>query len=85
MVMLDVRSVAPRDRFETIMGAYEALEAGDLLDLTVDHDPECMYYTLAGTRGRDSFAFEYLEQGPSVWRVQVTKLREVESRAPGWA
>ncbi len=85
MTVLDVRGVAPRDRFPVIMGAYEALAPGEVLDLTVDHDPECMYFTLLGTRGSDAFAFAYAERGPGVWRVTVTKLREVEAQVPGWS
>ncbi len=74
MVLLDVRPVEPRDRCERIMGAYESLGAGQILELTVDHDPKCMYYTLRATRGDDAFAFEYLEDGPETWRVRVSKL-----------
>jgi uncharacterized protein (DUF2249 family) len=70
---LDVRAVEPKHRFPTIMGAYEALPAGATLELTVDHDPKCMYYTLRATRGEDAFRFGYLEAGPEVWRVEVTK------------
>jgi uncharacterized protein (DUF2249 family) len=70
--LLDVRAVEPRDRFATIMGAYEALGTGDTLELTVDHDPKCMYYTLKATRD-ESFRFEYRESGPEVWRVAVTR------------
>jgi uncharacterized protein (DUF2249 family) len=70
---LDVRPVQPKDRFQTIMGAYEALPAGATLDLVVDHDPRCMYYTLKATRGADAFTFAYLEDGPEVWRVEVTR------------
>lgn len=70
---LDVRPVEPKDRFETIMGAYEALPEGGVLELTVDHDPECMYYTLRATRGEDAFTFDYLERGPEVWRVRVRR------------
>jgi len=73
-IMLDVREVEPRDRFETIMSAYDALEAGESLDMTVDHDPKCMYYTLRATRGEGSFDFEYLEAGPEIWRVHVRRL-----------
>jgi uncharacterized protein (DUF2249 family) len=71
---LDIRPVAPRDRFERIMGTYEGLAAGQSLHLTVDHDPRCMYYTLRATRGDDSFRFEYLENGPLTWRVLVTRV-----------
>jgi uncharacterized protein (DUF2249 family) len=70
---LDVRPVAPKDRFETIMGAYESLPHGGTLDLIVDHDPKCMYYTLKATRAGDGFVFAYLEDGPEVWRVAVTR------------
>lgn len=72
-VLLDIRPVEPKDRFERIMTAYEGLLDGATLDLTVDHDPKCMYYALKATRGDDAFAFEYLENGPETWRVQVRK------------
>ena len=72
---LDIRPVPPKDRFETIMGAYEALPVGGTLDLVVDHDPQCMHYTLRATRGEDAFSFEYLEKGPLTWRVEVRKVR----------
>lgn len=71
--ILDVRAVEPKHRFALIMDAYEALEADQTLELTVDHDPKCMYYTLKATRGDDAFTFEYLEEGPETWRVQVRK------------
>jgi uncharacterized protein (DUF2249 family) len=71
---LDVRGVAPKDRLETIMGAYDALPVGGTLDLTVDHDPTCMYYTLQAMRTEHPFSFDYLESGPEVWRVEVSKL-----------
>ena len=70
---LDVRPVEPRDRFPLITAAYDAVPEGGTLDLLMDHDPKCMYYTLEATREAGSFHFEYLEDGPEVWRVAVTK------------
>lgn len=72
---LDVRPVEPKYRFDAIMSAYGALAAGETLDLTVDHDPTCMYYTLKALHGPETFSFEYREKGPEVWRVEVTRLR----------
>jgi len=72
-VELDVRPVPPKDRFDLIIGTYHSLEPDQVLDLTVDHDPECMYYTLKATEGDDAFRFEYLERGPINWRVEVRK------------
>lgn len=71
---LDVRPVAPKHRFDTIMAAYHRLATGERLALTVDHDPECMYYTLLAEQGAGAFAFDYLERGPEAWRVVVTRL-----------
>jgi uncharacterized protein (DUF2249 family) len=71
--LLDVRAVEPKDRYEQIMGAYERLAPGSALELVVDHDPKCMYYTLKATRGDEAFRFDYREDGPETWRVVVTK------------
>ena len=72
-IHLDVRPTEPKDRFETIMGAYQSLPAGGTMVLVVDHDPRCMYYTLQATEGDETFRFDYLEDGPEVWRVEVTR------------
>ncbi len=71
--ILDIRPTPPKDRFETIMAAYESLASGETLHLIVDHDPRCMYYTLQATRGDDAFSFEYVEDGPIDWQVIVTR------------
>jgi uncharacterized protein (DUF2249 family) len=70
---LDVVPIAPKDRFASIMSEWEALSTSETLELTVDHDPSCMYYTLRATQGEQAFAFEYIERGPEVWRVLVTR------------
>lgn len=71
--VLDVRPMEPKDRFERIMGTWDGLSSGQAMQLVVDHDPTCMYYTLRATRGDDAFLFEYLEEGPETWRVLVTR------------
>ena len=71
--LLDIRGTAPKDRFDKIMAAYNSLSPGAILELTVDHDPKCMYYTLQAQQGGESFTFEYLEDGPVTWRVHVGK------------
>ena len=71
--ILDVRPVEPKHRFELIMDAYRALGVGGVLELAVDHDPTCMYYTLKAEYGDALFTFQYLERGPETWRVRVGK------------
>lgn len=74
--VLDVCPVEPKHRFETIMGAYRALGVGAAMELVVDHDPMCMYYTLKAEYGDGLFTFQYLEAGPERWRVLVGKRGE---------
>lgn len=73
-VVLDVRPVEPRDRLDTIMSAYHGLLPGSKLHLTVDHDPSCMYHMLDATEPAGSFQFKKLEDGPVVWKAEVTRL-----------
>lgn len=70
---LDIRSVEPKDRMETLLGAYRGLARGRSLRITFDHDPACLYYTLQATEPAGSFDFERTEDGPDVWRARVTK------------
>lgn len=70
---VDVRDVEPRDRLETILGAYGALAPGATLHVTVDHDPSCMYYMLEATEPAGSFDFRTVLHGPEVWRAEVTR------------
>lgn len=78
-VTLDVRPVEPKHRFALIMETYQNLSEDETLELTVDHDPKCMYYTLRATHGDDAFTFDYLESGPETWRVLVRPTRLARS------
>ena len=71
-VELDVRDIIPRQRHPMIFQIVDALTVGQTLVLTNDHDPAPLYYQLEGTRP-DQFRWEYLEEGPEVWRVGVTR------------
>lgn len=67
---LDVRSEAPTRRHELIFDTFAALAPDDAFELVNDHDPKPLYYQLeAEQTGR--FSWEYLEQGPQVWRVRI--------------
>jgi len=78
---LDVRPIEPKHRFEQIIGTYHDLAPGETLELIVDHDPKCMYYTLEAEHGPETFSFEYLDDGPKVWRVHVEKEEALEPAA----
>ena len=71
---LDVRPLAPRERHPLIFSTLNKLEEGQALVLVNDHDPKLLYYTMqAELPGK--FSWDYLEEGPGVWRVAITKRR----------
>ncbi|MBI2561735.1 MAG: DUF2249 domain-containing protein [candidate division NC10 bacterium] len=69
-VIVDVRAVPPRDRHPMIFQTFDGLRPGQAFELVNDHDPKPLYYQFQAERaGR--FAWDYLEQGPEVWRVKI--------------
>ncbi|HEX5466607.1 MAG TPA: DUF2249 domain-containing protein [Candidatus Limnocylindrales bacterium] len=67
---LDVRSEPPVRRHTLIFETYEALAPGDAFVLVNDHDPKPLYYQFAAEHA-GAFSWDYLEQGPEVWRVRI--------------
>jgi uncharacterized protein (DUF2249 family) len=72
VVELDVRPIPVREKHPTIFRAFDGLAAGDAILLINDHDPKPLYYTFAAERA-GTFAWNYLEEGPEVWRVEIRK------------
>ena len=70
---LDVRSIIPRERHPLIFGTFDALAPGESLELVNDHDPKPLYYQFKA-ESQAGFSWEYLEEGPEVWRVAIGKL-----------
>jgi uncharacterized protein (DUF2249 family)/hemerythrin-like domain-containing protein len=69
-VSLDVREIPPRSRHPLILEAFNKLRPGESFLLVNDHDPKPLYYQFqAELTGQ--FSWNYLEQGPKVWRVQI--------------
>lgn len=69
---LDVRTIIPRERHPRIFNTFDSLAEGTHFILVNDHDPKPLYYQFNIERP-DQFEWLYLEQGPEVWRVQITK------------
>lgn len=75
MKTVDVREMNPRDRHPLIFQSFDTLQAGEGFELVNDHDPKPLYYQLLHERP-DQFSWEYLEDGPEVWRVAIRRTRE---------
>ncbi|BAW81027.1 hypothetical conserved protein [Candidatus Nitrosoglobus terrae] len=69
---IDVRSIPPQERHPLIFRTFDDLELGESLLLINDHDPKPLYYQLQHSRGKN-FDWQYLENGPSIWQVQISK------------
>lgn len=80
MQTLDVRPMPPRERHETIFDRVDQLATGETLRLVNDHDPAPLRYQLDATRP-GQFRWEYVEQGPEQWSVDITsRARVVDAR-----
>lgn len=71
-VTIDVREVPPPQRHPQIFQAFESLEPGESFILVNDHDPKPLFYQFKFER-EGEFTWDYLEQGPQDWRVQIGK------------
>lgn len=71
-VVIDVRPMPPRVRHPSIFSAWDRLADGGAILLVNDHDPVPLYYQFAA-ECVGGFRWEYLEQGPEVWRVRISK------------
>ncbi len=67
---LDIRSEIPQRRHELIFETYGKLGSGDNFVLVNDHDPKPLYYQFEAEH-QGEFSWDYLEQGPEVWRVRI--------------
>lgn len=70
--VLNVTLIEPRLKHPTIFEHFDALKEGEGFTILNDHDPKPVYYQLLGERG-DIFIWQYLEQGPAWWRVNIKK------------
>ena len=68
--ILDVRSEPPARRHELIFDTYHALPEGAAFVLVNDHDPKPLWYQFEA-EFKGAFSWDYLEQGPTDWRVRI--------------
>jgi len=65
---------APKDKHRIIFETFEALEPGTTMELINDHNPKPLYYEFKIER-TGTFEWAYIEEGPEVWRVAITKVK----------
>ena len=60
----------PREKHPTIFKAFDSLQTGEFMLLVNDHDPKPLQYQFMIEREND-FTWEYLEEGPDLWKVAI--------------
>lgn len=71
-VKLHAPDLEPRIRHPLILDAFDDLNTGEYLELTNDHDPKPLRYQFMIER-EGQFTWDYLESGPTLWRVAIGK------------
>ena len=70
---LDVRQLRKPDKHPTVFATYAGLSVGESFVLVNNHDPKHLHDEFEADHA-GSYGWEYLEKGPAIWRVQITKL-----------
>ena len=70
--VIDVRELPPAQRHQKIFQLVNDLAVGGSFVLVNDHDPKPLYYQLEAEYPKQ-FSWTYIDQGPSVWRVEIGK------------
>jgi len=76
---LDVRTIPPAQRHPMIFQRFVALPVGESFVLVNDHDPKPLYYQL-NFEYSGQLGWDYLEQGPVVWQVRISRTAESGSQ-----
>lgn len=76
--VLNVTAIEPKLKHPAIFQKFDELKPGESLIIHNDHDPKPLYYQLLGERG-NIFTWEYLEQGPVLWRIKISKRAEEQA------
>lgn len=71
-IVLDLRGIPCVLRHAAVFDEFDALEAGNAFVILNDRDPAALKVHFE-SRALVSYGWEYLQAGPEVWRVRVTR------------
>ena len=70
--IVDTRTDPATSCADQTNSAFDALGAGDSLEIVADHDPQPLYFMLRAERGQ-TFSWDLVESGPDLWRARVSR------------
>ncbi len=71
---IDVRHIVPKEKHPAIFSMFNSLAVGEIMQLINDHDPKPLYYQMQA-ENTGQFEWQYIEQGPEVWKVFIKKCK----------
>lgn len=72
---INAQTIPAPERHATIFNAFDSLEGGEALIIVNNHDPRPLLNKFSEERP-DQFSEEYLTEGPSEWKVRLTKKKK---------
>ena len=82
LVEIDVRNIPPYQRHQQIFAQVDALQVGQALQIVNDHDPVPLRRQLEA-RSPGQLQWAYVQAGPDLWRVQISKVQGVADADQG--
>lgn len=70
--VFDVRRIEPRLRHALIFSTFDKLAPAEAFLLVSDHNPKPLLDRFGADRPGE-FRWHYLERGPDVWRVRISR------------
>ena len=70
--IIDVRQIEPRLRHTIIFQIFAALQQGQAIQIRSDHDPKPLRRQFE-LNCEGAFGWTYLEEGPDVWRIRISR------------
>lgn len=71
-VIIHAQEIEPATRHAHIFQEFDSLAAGESLTIVNSHDPFPLLNQFTQNR-ENQFTSEYLENGPTTWKVKLTK------------
>ncbi|MFZ5988167.1 MAG: DUF2249 domain-containing protein [Bacillota bacterium] len=72
-LQIDIRVIPPKDRYPTVYSAFQGISNNEKIELINDHDLRPLLEYKFSADFPNQYAWQYIEQGPDVWRVIVEK------------
>lgn len=70
--VIEAQKIDASQRHSFIFESFDNLEGGESLVIVNNHDPKPLLRQFGEIRP-DQFVDEYLEKGPTVWKLRLTK------------